>query len=68
MECSGLSAQPSTTSVRHVLTPEHIDKIVFYLRAAENFRKYNKFVYAFRLEESKPVFLTENAKNNSQYI
>jgi hypothetical protein len=37
---------------------EHIDKIIFYLRAADNFRKYNKYVYAFRLEDSKPTFVT----------
>lgn len=44
---------------------EHIDKIIFYLRAADNFRKYNKYVYAFRLEESKTTFVTETGKNKT---
>jgi|JI6StandDraft_1071083.scaffolds.fasta_scaffold342437_1 hypothetical protein len=44
---------------------EHIDKIIFYLRAAENFRKYNKYVYAFRLEDSKGMFVTEPTKNKN---
>lgn len=28
---------------------DQIDKIIFYLRNNQNFKKYNKFVYAFRL-------------------
>lgn len=28
---------------------DHIDKIILYLRNNQNFQKYNKFIYAFRL-------------------
>lgn len=68
MACSEHCARLSVIKVTTSVYSEHIDKIVFYLRAAENFRKYNKYVYAFRLEEAKPVFVTETAKGKAQYV
>ena len=41
-------------------TLDHIDKIIFYLRTNPNFKKYNKFIYAFRLEQAtNETFITE---------
>ena len=38
---------------------DHIDKIIFYLRSNSNFKKYNKFIYAFRLEQAtNETFIT----------
>ena len=34
-----------------------------YLRTVDNLKKFNKFVYAYRLEESKAVFMTEDSKS-----
>lgn len=53
-----LSHQPPRSPT---LNPDHIDKIIFYLRTSDNFKKYNKFVYAFRLEQAhNPTFVTED--------
>ena len=40
---------------------DHIDKIILYLRNNQNFMKYNKFIYAFRLEQNaNDLFITDN--------
>ena len=34
-----------------ITSKDHIDKIILFLRNNQNFQKYNKFIYAFRLEQ-----------------
>lgn len=52
-------AQPSTKKVPDSIFVDHIDKIIFYLRNNQNFKKYNKFIYAFRLEQpNNQTFIT----------
>lgn len=42
-------------------TKDHIDKIILYLRSNVNFQKYNKFIFAFRLEQiSTDLFITDH--------
>lgn len=46
---------------------DHIDKIILYLRNNHNFQKYNKYIYAFRLEQyTAQLFITENAINQQK--
>ena len=45
-----------------ITNKDHIDKIVLFLRNNQNFQKYNKFIYAFRLEQqAHHLFLTQDA-------
>lgn len=38
-----------------------------YLRTVENLRKFNKYIYAYRLDEEKTVFMTEENRNK-EYV
>ena len=50
--CSAISAK------------DHIDKIILFLRNSHNFQKYNKYIYAFRLEQQPHhLFLTQDNPN-----
>ncbi len=44
-----------------ISSKDHIDKIILFLRNNQNFQKYNKFIYAFRLEQqpNTHLFLTQ---------
>lgn len=45
-----------------ITNKDHIDKIILFLRNNHNFQKYNKFIYAFRLEQTNHhLFLTQDA-------
>ncbi|KAL4452809.1 hypothetical protein ABPG74_002374 [Tetrahymena malaccensis] len=39
---------------------EQIEKIIYYLKEKENFKKYNKIVYAFRLYVTPTFFVTQD--------
>ena len=46
-----------------ISSKDHIDKIILFLRNNQNFQKYNKFIYAFRLEQQpnqNHLFLTQD--------
>jgi hypothetical protein len=48
---------------------DHIDKIILYLRNNHNFLKYNKFIYAFRLEHiDTDLFITENYVGRQKFL
>ena len=39
-----------------------------YLRSNQNFQKYNKYVYAFRLQHGGEVFITEGTQQKQQFL
>lgn len=40
---------------------DHIDKIILFLKNSHNFQKYNRIIYAFRLEhQPNHLFLTQD--------
>lgn len=44
-----------------IASKDHIDKIVLFLKNSHNFQKYNRLIYAFRLEhQATHAFLTQD--------
>jgi len=54
-----------------ITSKDHIDKIILFLRNNQNFQKYNKFIYAFRLEQQpnqNQVFLTQDNPSHPKFL
>lgn len=54
-----------------ISSKDHIDKIILFLRNNHNFQKYNKFIYAFRLEQTpnqNHLFLTQDAPAQQRFL
>ena len=62
MDASEHSVQHSMKKVVSLSNPDHISKAMGYLRTVPNLQKFNKYIYAYRLDESKAVFMTEDMK------
>jgi len=54
-----------------ISSKDHIDKIILFLRNNHNFQKYNKFIYAFRLEQQpnqNQLFLTQDTPGHQKFL
>lgn len=45
---------------------DQIEKIIFYLKEKDNFKKYNKIVFAFRLFISPTFFVTQDTNTKAE--
>lgn len=52
-----------------IASKDHIDKIILFLKNSHNFQKYNRLIYAFRLEQQpNHLFITENSQPPLKFL
>lgn len=46
----------------------HCDKILEYLRGNKFFARYQRYAYAYRVEETPVVFITEKKQEENKFV